>query len=248
MSIRQRGYVVLREHTLKSLLKRLSDSKSDALIRKGSFSTDVIWQNRHFVFPKDKKAVRESMWIFRNVLNEVRDFATDRKINELKPLPVNHWNQKLQKFRGKITATDIDHAYWRIAYLNGYITEKTYKKGLSVKDKSLRLASLANLSSDKEFQIIKKGVITENVVSVRYDPLLHKIYSNIRYECYSIMMDCSKLLGEEFICYKTDCIYYKDSEENRKVVQEYLEKRKMLWKQLVEPERPKKESYPAQAR
>ena len=49
------------------------------------------------------------------------------------------------------------------------------------------------------------------------------------------------LLGEDFICYKTDCIYYRDTAENRELVQSYLDSVGLEWKQLVEPARPKKE-------
>jgi hypothetical protein len=154
---------------------------------------------------------------------------------------VNRWNDNLSNFRGKITATDIDHAYWRIAYLNGILTAKTYKKGLLLKDKALRLAALANLSSSKEYRVIKDGIITEKTVVLKYDPILQKVYNNIRYTCYEHMHILADLLGEEFICYKTDCIYYRDTPKNRELVQTYLDTVDLEWKQLIEPERPKKE-------
>ena len=74
---------------------------------------------------------------------------------------------------------------------------------------------------------------------MKYDPILHKIYSNIRYTCYAHMMKLAELLGDDFICYKTDCLYYKDTKENRKMVQDFLDSEAMEWKQLVEPENPK---------
>jgi hypothetical protein len=55
------------------------------------------------------------------------------------------------------------------------------------------------------------------------------------------MMKIAELLGDEFICYKTDCIYYKDKPDNRKKVQEFLDGVGMEWKQLSEPDRPTKE-------
>lgn len=55
------------------------------------------------------------------------------------------------------------------------------------------------------------------------------------------MMTMAKMLGEDFICYKTDCIYYVDKPENRKMVQEYLDIFGLEWKQLVEPNKPEKE-------
>lgn len=224
------------------MLERLKRTKSDAYFRKGSFATDIIWQGRRFVFPNPKKSLSNNMWVFKTVINDVRKHILTHKIREKQKLPVNHWNPKNKNYRGKITATDLDHAYWRVAFLNEYISMDTYLRGLELKDKSLRLAALANLSSMKEFIVIKQGQITEDTITLKYDPILHKIYSNIRFTCYEHMMNMANMLGDEFICYKTDCIYYKDKPENRQLVQDYLDSVAMEWKQLVEPERPSKET------
>ena len=36
----------------------------------------------------------------------------------------------------------------------------------------------------------------------------------------------------DFICYKTDCIYYLDTEENRKLVNDFFKEKDLLMKQL----------------
>lgn len=225
----------------KALLKKLKIVKANAYYREGSFSDEIIWEGRKFVFPSPKNNASKNVWVFRSVMNNVREYVIDKKIREKPKLPVNHWNDKLTNYRGKVTATDVDHAYWRIAFLQGVITEKTYKKGLLLKDKALRLASLANLASAKEYRLILDGVLTDKTMLLKSDPTLKKVYDNIRNTCYLIMMKIAELLGDDFICYKTDCIYYKDTKENREKVQGYLDKIGMEWKQLVEPERPKKD-------
>lgn len=237
----QNGFTVLRSEQKKAILERLKGKKGIAYYRQGSFSDEIIWQNRKFLFPSRKKKVVAGMWVFRSVMNDVREFISDKRIKARQRLPVNLWNEKLRDYSGKVTATDVNHAYWRIAYLEGVITEKTYKKGLLIKDKAIRLAALANLASAKEYQIIKDGEFTNKTVVLKYDPILQKIYNNIRYCCYEHMMTMAKLLGEDFICYKTDCIYYVDNPENRKKVQEYLDIFGLEWKQLIEPEKPKDE-------
>jgi hypothetical protein len=239
MSI-QNGYTILNPNSLDNALKRIINTKQDAYMRKGSFSTDIIWQGRRFVFPNPKKNITNNMWIFKSVIKDVKDYILVHRIKEKPKLPVNHWNPKNKNFDGKITATDLDHAYWRVAFLYEYISMKTYLKGLEVKDKSLRLAALANLSSMKEYLIIKNGVITDETIILKYDPILHKVYNNIRFTCYEHMMNIAELLKDNFICYKTDCVYYKDTKANRTLVQEYLDSVAMEWKQLVEPEKPTK--------
>jgi len=237
----QNGYTVLKYERKKNILRRLQQKGDIAYFRQGSFSEEIIWQGRKFLFPSKKKSVQEGMWVFRSVMNNVRDFLSFNNIRAKDRLPVNHWNKKLQNFNGKITATDVDHAYWRIAYLQGIISAKTYEKGLEIKDKALRLAALANLASTKEYYIIQDGKLTDKTIILKYDPILHKLYNNIRYTCYEMMMEMANLLGEDYICYKTDCIYYVDTKENRKKVQEYLEAKNMMWKQLIEPDMPQKE-------
>lgn len=236
------GFTVLKNVQKKIILNKLKGKKGIAYYREGSFSDEIIWQDRKFLFPAKKKSVAQGMWVFRSVLTDVKNYTENRRIKAKDRLPVNRWNNNVKNYRGKITATDIDHAYWRIAYQFGVISKKTYEKGLLLKDKALRLAALANLASAKEYFIIKDGELTKSTVILKYDPILQKVYNNIRYTCYEHMTVLADLLGDDFICYKTDCIYYKDKENNRKLVQSYMDAADLLWKQLVEPERPKKDA------
>jgi hypothetical protein len=178
------------------------------------------------------------MWIFKSVITDVKAHILTHRIRDKDKLPVNHWNLRNKNYSGIITATDLDHAYWRVAFLNEYISMKTYLRGLELKDKSLRLAALANLSSMKEYLVIKDGKVTKETMMLKYDPILHKVYNNIRFTCYEHMMNIAKMLEDDFICYKTDCVYYKDTENNRQLVQGYLDSVAMEWKQLVEPQKP----------
>lgn len=238
----QNGFTVLKHEQKKLILDKLRNRKGIAYYREGSFSDEIIWQGRKFLFPSKSKKVAKEMWVFRSVMYDVRKYIEDKqRVRAKERLPVNRWNKKLEKYRGKITATDVDHAYWRIAFLMGIISKKTYDKGLLIKDKSLRLAALANLASSKEYYIVEDGILTKKTIILRYDPILQRVYNNIRFTCFEYMNVMANLLEEDFICYKTDCIYYKDTERNRLLVQSYLDAANLLWKQLVEPERPKRE-------
>ena len=48
------------------------------------------------------------------------------------------------------------------------------------------------------------------------------------------MYECSVLLGDDFDCWKTDCIYYRDTPENVEKVTAYFTSKDMLFKQLVD--------------
>lgn len=231
----QIGFTILPNHEKATLLEKLKRRKENGFYRKGSFSDEIIWDDRKFVFPV-KQGIGDSIWIFRSVLNDVKKFIENNAIKEKKRLPVNLWNQNLIEYNGQITATDVNHAYWRIAYLQGVISKKTYEKGLTIQSKDLRLAALANLASMKEYQIIENGLLTEKTKVLKYDPIMKRVYNNIRFSCYEHMINMSKLLNEDFICYKTDCIYYIDNYNNRKLVHKYLDVNNLEYKQLVEIE------------
>jgi len=47
------------------------------------------------------------------------------------------------------------------------------------------------------------------------------------------MGNLAMILGEDFFAYKTDCIYYRDTLENRKKVYDYLDENNFLYSQMV---------------
>jgi hypothetical protein len=238
---------IMRNDSQRVILDRLSIANGKGFYRKGSYSTEIIWADRKFVFPSNKKSGSfKDLWIFRNVINDVKEYCLGRRIKELPKLPVNYWNPKIEKAKGRIAATDLNHAYWRIAFLNGFISSKTYEKGLLIKDKALRLASLANLSSNKQYFLIERGQVTKKSVTLRFEPALQKVYNNIRYECFNHMMTMADLLGDDFICYKTDCIYYKQTKKNVELVCTYLDSIGLDYKQLIETDRPEREDITEQ--
>lgn len=220
-----------------TLMHRLKMTREDALIRVGSFTTDIIWGSRKFIFINPLYPIRKKgAGIFKRVVDDVTIYLETHKVRAKKKYPSHFWNPLLKRVRGAITATDIDHAYWRIAFLHEYISFDTYIKGLELEDKSMRLAALANLSSKKEYNLIRNGEITNRTKVIRYDERLHTVYENIRNICFEHMSNLANLLGKDFICYKTDCIYYKDTEKNRLLVQNYMDDVALAWKQLSEQE------------
>jgi len=46
------------------------------------------------------------------------------------------------------------------------------------------------------------------------------------------MKEASDLLGDDFFAWKTDCIYYRESLKNIKMVQEYFDQYNLTYKQL----------------
>ena len=68
---------------------------------------------------------------------------------------------------------------------------------------------------------------------VEGDEILQKVYKLIRYTCYRYMNQVKRKLGSDFLCYKTDCIYYIDTKENRQIVNQFFKEHDLQMKQLV---------------
>jgi hypothetical protein len=99
--------------------------------------------------------------------------------------------------------------------------------------KAIRLASLSVLGRGKKFDRYVDGEFKETVVVKLSDQTLQKIYVDIRLSCYYMMYELSQILKNDFESWKTDCIYYRDTPENRTIVHNYFEEREMLFKQLI---------------
>jgi len=212
--------------------------KASGYIKKGTFTNEVVWGNYSYIFPcMDKKkqaSFKKGMFLFGMVRKDSKAFIKrSQEIKMPKKYAQIEYNGKLdENMLGKITATDLNHAYWRIAYNLGVISEYTYTKGLPDEFKSVRLAALSTIGATKKYQIIKKGELIDEFLVVKGDDQLAEIYKLIRYTCYRYMTQVKKILGRDFLCYKTDCIYYTDTKENRRLVNEFFEKKNLLMKQL----------------
>ena len=220
------------------IFKRMVEEKANGYIKRGTFTNEIVWGSKSYIFPcMDKKrqmAFKKGMFLFGMVRKDVREFL---KNNQIK-LPTKYgqieYNKELNEdLFGKITATDLNHAYWRIALNLGIITENTYDKGLNEKFKAVRLAALSTMGANKKYQKIKNGKIIDEYKVVYGDDKLKDVYKLIRLTCYKYMNQVKKKLGKDFLCYKTDCIYYIDTQYNRKIVRDFFKEKDLYMKQLV---------------
>jgi hypothetical protein len=220
------------------IFKRMVEEKANGLIKKGTFTNEIVWGNNSYIFPcMDKKrqaSFKKGMFLFGMVRKDVKEYL---KTNTIK-LPTKYaqieYNKELnEELFGKITATDLNHAYWRIAYNLGIITDKTYTKGLNDDFKAVRLASLSTMGANKKYQKIKNGKLLDEYKVIYGDDNLKDVYKLIRLTCYKYMNQVKKKLGRDFLCYKTDCIYYIDTQYNRKIVKDFFKEKDLYMKQLV---------------
>jgi hypothetical protein len=219
----------------KYILDLIKMNQSNAYVRTGNFSSEVIWDGKSYMFPAKgrEKSYKKGLFLFGMVRKDAKDFIKSGKIIKMpKRNAVNEFNENFDKFDLKLTGTDLNHAYWRIAYNLGIIKKNTYLRGLDEEFKIVRLSALSTLGKGKDYFIIKDGKLTDEVVKIGYNEEMDNLYKAIRYTCFKYMQNVKKLLKDDFVCYRTDCIYYVDSAENRKIVRDYFNNEKMSFKQL----------------
>ena len=102
---------------------------------------------------------------------------------------------------------DVKHCYWRIAFLNGYISEKYYKKILENPDlKIYRNMALSCIIAPKSVEYYKDGVLINHIEE---DTSIYKtVYENIRYKAWNTFGKlCFEKIGKDkTIGYYTDGI------------------------------------------
>lgn len=164
----------------------------------------------------------EGLFLFAMVLRDVEKYLEDNgAIEPMDKLPVNFTNRDYEY--DTAIGIDVDNAYWSIACLRGYISHKTYSKGLEKKKeyKATRLSALSSLGKDKFYKVYEDGVHKANEI-VEGDKRKQDIYYDIRYTTYSIMQEIANALGNDFYSWKTDCIFFHDTKENRDIVKTML--------------------------
>ncbi len=216
--------------------KRLVGGKHNFSIRKGSEVNQIIFGKNHYLFATENRNFPKSkLYLFKLVNDDVKKFISQNSFIELPPA------KKTQEFNlnydinvGTITGTDLDHAYWRIAYIKQYISKNTYLHGIKdEKSKTIRLATLGVLGTEQKYDRYVNGEYVETYTYRKENKAMKNIYKDIRLTCYYMMYELSLQLGDDFESWNTDCIYYRDTPENRKLVHDFFDMHNMLYKQLT---------------
>lgn len=218
--------------------------KANGLVRNNMFGSEVIWGGTkyHFSQKKDRESFK-GVFIFAMVKRDALNYCKQlkRPLRPAKNLPSIFKNDKIVVGRRKEWPADIDDAYWTIAYKLKIISTRTYNKGLML-EKRICNAALASLGSDKKYTIIRNGKITADKIVVEGDPQLKLVYAKIRNRCFRYMQELAKILGNDFIKYVTDCMYYIKSKENIAKVADFMAKNKLEYKGGLDPKAGKRKA------
>lgn len=228
-----------RKHSRDNMIKALENANGQAIYRENLFGSELIWEKVRYIFPNEAgmKSIKY-LYIFSMVKRDALKYLSSHKIKQIKWAPSIIYNKRFRDPDGSIQlpdmiGTDIDSAYWNIAYRLGIISEKTFQKGMLIKNKQILVASLSSLGRDKQYMEVSDGKLTRNSVIIAGNPDLKMLYRKIRYTCFGYMKRLAKLMKKDFVAYKTDCIYYVASKKNVQIVRDFFDKNGIDYKMVT---------------
>lgn len=213
-------------------IKRMKRLSGSGFYRENMFGHELIWNRIRYTFDDKQLTTKKEiqrrnrdkshLFIFALVKRDAEKYISIKKPHHADWLASIHNNPNARK-GVSIVGTDVDGAYWRIAWHLGVISDKTYHHGMRINDKEICLAALANLGSDKTYQIVDNGNLSRRFIVIRGNKLLKAAYTMIRYTCFTFMQELAKMLGNDFFSYKTDAIYYAKNQRNVALVTGFLD-------------------------
>jgi hypothetical protein len=207
-----------------SLIENYITLKKSFKVRKSPNIIEIVTSSGQKIYEHRNERFKEGLYLFNMVKRDIEAYLSENGyIEPYDELPVNYSNKEFD-YDNKVVGMDINNAYWSVAYLKGYISKKTYERGLEQKDgmKSIRLSCLSTLGKARLYEVYEDGkLIGEEAVN--NDEQLQAIYKDIRFSTYGVMNEIANDLENDFCCWKTDCVFFKDTTNNRVKVKEIIE-------------------------
>jgi len=215
MNTRKKGYQELleqqkvlieldKEYVIKVIngnYQLISDLFNSSTFKKGSYTT------KELIFIKSvKKHILKNDIHLRDEFQEKQLYSEDVHYVKVAKVPVGI-------VYDKVCEVDIDQAYWETAYQLGIINDTIYANGSKGSiSKKARLTALGSLAKKTYIYKFKGKKVTEREVDK--DPLLENLWFTICKRVSDVMNDVIKGLGEDFIFYWVDGIYFKHTKKN----------------------------------
>lgn len=114
---------------------------------------------------------------------------------------IGEWSKK-NKDNDEIALVDLNHAYFRVAYLFGIVSEKTYLKWKDNRDARLIALGSFNRSAVSD---LKKGDKVMETVKVEND--LTPVWNYIVFKTYKAVISVCMQLNHQYFQFQTDGIY-----------------------------------------
>lgn len=222
-------------------MKRIQLTKVSGLIRQTDNVCELIIGDRYECFVQGG-GMSNGGHLIGLVKKDAAEFLkTKKKLPEVKPNVVaRKVNFEYDLNDGELIGVDLNHAYWRIAFIYGIISDKTYISGLKSDDfKVSRLTALSILGRRKTYNKLYRGQVIDEYVEIPENQKLRETYNFIRKFCFETMNNLADFLNYDFESYNTDAIYFRNTEDNLRLVCGYLDSRQLLYKLLTNKDEPR---------
>ena len=108
-----------------SYVKDLINNKLSFQVRRASECTEIILDDKHIVFASQSNFPKKKIYLFNSVKQQVSKWLKENVVFLPEDIHSIRYNYDYDTDEGTMCGTDLNHAYWRIAYLYGMINEKT---------------------------------------------------------------------------------------------------------------------------
>jgi len=119
---------------------------------------------------------------------------------------------------------DINEAYWITAYKLGIIDKAIYDEGKKTNGlaKGIRVASLGALAKKEVVYTYEKGELVGQ--EDKQSPLFQNLWFTICKHIGDVMTEVANVLGDDFLFYWVDGVYFKNPSKNKDIVQNIFAK------------------------
>jgi hypothetical protein len=210
-------------NNINELIENYKQLKKSFKVRESANYIELVTSTGQKIYQNKSKRFTGGLYLFGMVKKDIKNYLEENgEVEPYEELPVNYINKEFN-YEKDVIGMDINNAYWSVAYLKGYISQNTYEKGLEKDDlKRIRLASLSSLGKSRMYNVYINGEHQFDEEQAK-NQSLQNVYLDIRYSTYGVMQEIAYELGDDFCCWKTDCIFFHDTEKNREKVKSMIE-------------------------
>lgn len=218
------------------MIKKLSTYNVEYFFSEKEKMNYVVYGNSIFSYSKSTE-FKSGLFLFGLVKKDLDNWL----LNNPNPTFTENYppyfiSRENNGFKKKKYSYDINHCFWRIAFINGYISENTYNHGLRLKEKNQSLKQLYCMALSVQGQSkTLDGYIgtkkTGKTLTIQKNPIHKEIYNDIRNRTFKIMDKIAFELKADFLEYNVDCITFKMA-KNCKIVEKLLTDENLQFKKI----------------
>lgn len=210
-------------HQFDSFLKAYEKSKSSFKVISYGTTKKILYGKNKFLFSGIKGEKKPmGLHLIGMVKRDIDKLISENqdaipKIPKKKPnlTQINVKNIEWFGIGVQALSIDINHCYWRTAYLLGFITDETYYKGIERQEyKDGRLIAIGTLGKMLSVSKYENGLKVADYIDDRDYLKYGGFFWAVLEKVYELMLDLQMTLKEDFLMFITDCVVIDESKRD----------------------------------